>query len=278
MPHKFPIRSMCGAPPGKRILAFDLSQAESWIVAYRANSYNMKMALTKGDIHSLTALMINDMKIPTGEDMFLYSLKAKGFLTEETRYGGKKTNHSTNYKQSAGGMADAINLEGLITVSHKQTKKWQRQYLDFYGIEPWWMEVEEKLRVKRRLTNGYGFTRTFHSPIGQELYRKGIAFDPQSTIADHTYGAVHKDLGIEGGLKQVVKRIIKPSKGELELVQSAHDSGMIYFPESWDVLELAGRVRELMERPLVIEGEMFTIPSDYKVGGRWEEYEKLKVA
>jgi len=52
---KLKLRSMVRAKPGQLLANFDLSQAESWVVAYLANEERMKDALANGDIHTETA-------------------------------------------------------------------------------------------------------------------------------------------------------------------------------------------------------------------------------
>jgi hypothetical protein len=49
---KLKIRSIIRAKPNHLLLAFDLSQAESWVVAYLANEPRMKKALMYGDINT----------------------------------------------------------------------------------------------------------------------------------------------------------------------------------------------------------------------------------
>lgn len=286
---KIAIRSKLRAAKGKKFLAVDLSQAEAWAVAYLAREPTMKQALIRGDIHTLTAISVNNLTVPEEHkaDLISYSKILKKTIPDEQRYVGKKSNHSFNYLQTEYGAAAAINKEGIVTVSIKQTRGFRTKYIELYsGIESWWREVASEVRANKRLTTPYGFVRTFYQVPGTslkcDLDREAVAFVPQSTIADHMYGDVQEELGIEGGLKCIVKNICTPCNirfcdepSHIHLVHSAHDSGILEFPQELDVKELWEDCKRYLERPMVINDEQFTIPADAKWGERWEEFEKV---
>jgi len=256
---------MIHAPKDHLLLSCDLSQAEAWVVAYAADEPRMKAALKTGKIHETTA-------------QFCLELPSM-VMSEEQRYVGKKCNHAFNYRMGPERCCEIINKEGLITVSNKQTKKFHSKYLELYRIQDWWREIEEKLKYERSLQNYYGFRRNFHQAISPELFKEGTAFIPQSTIADHMYGNIQPNFPRSGGLLEVHRQITSPSKGEFKLVHSAHDSCIIEFPKRHDVKELYCRVKNLLERPMMINGEEFTVPMDGKYGEVWEDgMEKIKNA
>jgi hypothetical protein len=250
---------MLRAPKGKLLLSVDLSQAEAWIVAYCANEPTMKLELQFGDIHKRTARTILD--IPARD------------LTEDERYTGKKCNHAFNYLMGPDRAAEVINKEGQIVVTVRQTKIYRKKYLELYRIENWWLDVENQLKQFHTITTPYGFTRRFYNS-GKEGLKEGVAFIPQSTVADHMYGRTQPG-GIDGGLKLVEANIIRGNRS-LRIIHSAHDSCIIEFDRTMDIYELYGEVKKYIKRPMVINGEEFTIPCDAKVGERWEEFEKLK--
>lgn len=262
---KIPIRSMIRAPKGKRLLSVDLSQAEAWVVAYLANDPIMKYELLKGDIHTRTAKSI----------LSLPDHITKTTIEETQRYTGKKCNHAFNYLMGPERAAEVINKEGQITVTIKQTKLFRKRYLELYKISNWWMDVENQLKSTHTLTTPYGFTRRFYGQ-GKEMVKEGVAFLPQSTVADHTYGKVQSPSQTSGGLLEAYRRIIAPSSGEIKIIHSAHDSGMFEFPSTLDVYTLYGEIKQCLMRPMVINGEEFTIPVDGKYGEHWECFDKLK--
>lgn len=255
---KIPIRSQIRAKKDHLLLSVDLSQAEAWVVAFSANEPTMKLELQFGDIHKRTARTV-------------LNILARD-LTDEERYVGKKCNHAFNYKMKAPRAAEVINKEGQVTVSVKQTTLYRKRYLELYRIEGWWLDIENQLRQYHQLTTPYGFTRRFYNS-GEDGIKEGIAFIPQSTIADHMYGRVQLG-GSKGGLKEVESRICRGNE-EIRIIHSAHDSAILEFPKSIDVKELYADVKQYLYRPMEINGEQFTIPVDGKYGERWEEFEKV---
>lgn len=266
---------MICAPKDCYLLSLDLSQAEAWVVAYKCNDPNMKDALKRGDIHSLTGAMVNDFKIPTDTDIIQYTkqLYLDGILSKDQRYIGKKSNHAFNYRMGPEMGAIQINKEGNISVSIKQVRGWHKRYHEFYMLQNWWSEIEDRLRENRTLTTVYGFRRVFYNQWGNELFKEATAFEPQSTIADHMLGAVQKEIGIEGGIRTIYKRIIKPSKGFIKAINTAHDSLILEVPKD-RINEVSAECLGYLMRPIMINGETFTIPADSSYyPERWGENE-----
>lgn len=265
---KLKLRSMIVAPKGKVLIACDLSQAESWIVAYRANEPRMKHALNFGDIHRETALG--------------FFPKPPELIITEERYIGKQFNHASSYRMGPERAAEIINKKSdqppFVTVSLTQAKEFSRKWHTLYNVKTWWSEIEEQLNQTRSITTAYGRKRHFFAAWGNELFKEATAYEPQSTVADHFNGAVHPELGIEGGLLGIYRKLIKTGSynQELKIVHQAHDSLMMECPQEVS-LEVAGIMTEQLRRPLVINGEEFTIPSDCEIGERWGEMEKVKV-
>lgn len=257
---------MVRASPGHYLLSIDLSQAEGWVVAYLANEPTMKKELQFGDIHSNTARYLYDLPDTA-------TIK-NGMMTEDQRFIGKKCNHAFNYLMSAEFCVDVINKEGRLVVSLRDTKKFRNKYLELYRLQNWWFSIEEELRNTHTLTTPYGFTRRFYQTFGRDLYKEGTAFIPQSTIADHIYGRIQPQLGIKGGLLEVYNQILSRTNS-IRLCQSAHDSGLFEVSEDLDVKEVYGDIAQYIKRPMVVNGEQFTIPCDAKWGPRWEEFEKV---
>lgn len=253
------------ASPGNLLLAFDLSQAESWIVAHLAEEANMKDALINADIHTRTAQII-----------FKKQDIEKGGAE---RYMGKQTNHATSYGEAEETMAKAINKKSdeppFVTVSVRQCKQYQAAWHDYYknikGV--FWPEIQEQLRKNRTLVTPYDRERMFFAEWGNKLFQEGYAYIPQSTVADHFNGAVQKELGIEGGLLRIHKILIDKNP-EIKIINQSHDSIMIDCPR-----EIANEVQEIvfsnLYRPILIKGETFFIPVDGEIGERWGELEKV---
>jgi DNA polymerase I-like protein with 3'-5' exonuclease and polymerase domains len=289
MKRKF--RDLLVAPKGKTIIAADLSQAETWIVAYSANEDNMKFALKYGDIHAQTASLIyfpqqqenHEWKKVNGH----YICKNCGVdISYEMRYLGKKCNHGTSYRMKAKQQATSINKESdqppYLIVTEKQCEGYQAAWHGYYNIRNWWYDIENQLDKDRTLTTPYNRQRTFYGNLSNpyeraETLKAATAFAPQSTVCDHFTGKVQDELGIEGGLLKIYSNIVKKSKGEVELVNMSHDSCVLYVPNQM-VNEVALESKSYLLRPLIVKGEEFTIPVDVEVGERYGSLEKLKEA
>lgn len=269
---KLPIRSMYVAPKGKVLCGFDLSAAEAWIVAYLANDPNMKRELAEGDIHSFSATGIFDILV----DLTIPGKAKYKHVPDEQRYVGKKMNHAGNYRTGPFKIAEFINKEGIITISVADAKRFHAKWLSTFNLQNWWSEIDYIASTTRIMTTTYGFRRKFWGIYGDDLKKEMTAFEPQSTVADHMHGAVHPELGIRGGNLAIFQDIVLPSKGEIVMCNTAHDSVMLEVPQTL-ASEVIPHVVSLLRRPLVVKGEQFTIPVDAEVGERWKEMEKVKV-
>jgi len=96
---------------------------------------------------------------------------------------------------------------------------------------------------------------------------------PQSTIADHFNGMVHPELGINGGLREIRKRLIRPFP-DRAIINQSHDSCIIEVPKE-DGPELAIAMIAMLKRPLIVDGQEFVIPADGEIGERLGEMEKV---
>ncbi len=266
MKTKLFMRSMLVAKKGHKLIQWDFSQAETWVVAFYAKSETMKNSLLHGDIHTDTAVGIFE--------------SPKEEITKVQRYLGKRANHELSYGASYYMLVQSINQESdkppFITVSNKEGKDIFYGWHKFHWAvsENYWTFVKEELRANHRvLTNPYGRSIILYNKEGDDLYKEAYAYLPQSTVADHTNGNVQDELGIEGGIDKVKEVFV--DKGMFVIGNQSHDS-FIAEVENSKVDDVVEPVRNLLERPLVINGEEFTIPVDCEVGERWGEMEEVK--
>src|SRR3990167_677518 len=260
---KYSIRSIFIAPKGSQFLSMDLKQAESYIVAFSAREENMKQALQHDDIHLLTASILFD--------------KPKTEITKDERYVGKRFNHALAYRMSAERAYQVFNKDAQlsgVTLPLAQVKIYRDKWHDFYRIKEWWTSLENKLNHDRTLTTVYGRSRTFYGRWGDELFKEATAYIPQSTVSDHTNGYVQPELGIEGGLLGIHKWTKK--NAGCRLVHQGHDSLMLEIPINREK-EIAPEVVKLLKRPMMILGEIFTIPVDVDYGERFGELCKMEM-
>lgn len=273
--NKLKFRSMFIAPKDKYLLQIDLSQAESWIVAYEAKDENMKHALRNGIIHETAVVIIFDIPIE--------QVDKKG----TQRYLGKRINHGSGYGMNAPRQTEIINKDSgeppylIVTVDQVQgyQNKWHSH---FWRVKEWHGEVRDALRQDRTLITTYGRKRTFYGEIPRtdsgKFWKEAYAYKPQSTVADHFTGLLHPELQIPGGMKAIWNDFCSKSKSgedEIKMINMSHDSLILEVPKPI-VSEIAGMCKARLERPLVINGELFTIPADAEYGERNGEWEKIK--
>lgn len=281
---KLDYRSIFIAPPGKLLVHTDLSQAESWVVAYLADERNMKYALHNSDIHCQTG---GALYFRTGCDhhwvkFTLTCTRCGATLTKDQRYLSKRRNHSSSYGVGPDKAMRVINADSdkppYISITLKESKEHHENWHAYYNVKGWWGEVLQKDRV---MTTSYGRTRRFYDEWGDELERKKIAFEPQGTVADHFSGVIHPLVGKEGGLIEIYRRLIRPYNcGAIscdhrechKIINMSHDSCILELP-SENARDVGLQAEQLLLRPIVIKDEEFTIPTDGLIGERWSEGE-----
>jgi len=262
---KLPVRSFLSAAPGNILLAFDFAQAESWVTAYLANCSAMIHALQTGDIHSTSARV-------------LYDLHPDATPTKDERYMAKKFNHSFNYGTSPMMIAHMVNVESInppyITLTVAQARiLHEKMKLLYHEIPKWWLDIQRELSQTRLLRTPYGRQRSFLGAWGDGLFKEAYSYIPQSTVADHCNGVVQPELGIAGGMLEIYRQFVKPGR-DIKIINTAHDSVILELPRQLESELLEGCYR-LLHRPIIVNGERFTIPVDAEVGLAWGELEVI---
>lgn len=276
---KIDYRSIFVAPKDKLLVSIDLSQAESWVVAFLANEPNMKYALQFSDIHcqGAGAIFIRNGCFHDWDKKTRTCKKCAGVLTVDQRYLGKRRNHASSYGMGAEKSMKIINADSdkppYVTITMKESEEQHKIWHQFYDVKNWWAEVKAK---DRTMITSYGRLRNFYAQWGDELEREKIAYEPQSTVADHFNGAIHPLVGIEGGLVKIYEDLIEPYKDH-KIINQSHDSCILELPKEV-APEIGIRAQKLLLRPIVIKDESFTIPTDGKIGDRWDDAEMEKLA
>jgi hypothetical protein len=196
----------------------------------------------------------------------------------DERFSGKKTNHATAYGEEAFMLMTSINKESdkppYITIDITQATKYNKVWHDYYSIKSWWQSIQDELSETRALVTPYGRSRRFYASWGSSLFKEAYAYKPQSTVADHFNGAIHPELGIVGGFKELYKRHVEVKKF-YNIINHSHDSLLLHVPMPVSE-DLIYEIRSILERPMVVNGETFTIPVDGEIGERFGEMEKIK--
>jgi DNA polymerase I-like protein with 3'-5' exonuclease and polymerase domains len=257
------------------LLSVDLSQAESWIVAFLARDLAMKDALMNDDIHNTCARTIFPELETFTQDVIPKKEFAKKF--EQQRFGAKQTNHATSYMEGPELFTLIYNMRaiefGYDSISIRQAKIFQsRWHNKFCNVKPWWDDILRELYDNGGvITTPYGRKRLFRGPINRNLQKEAVAYKPQNTVGMHFNGAIQKFNPVPGGLIEIRKRIPK----EVQIVNQAHDSAIFITPTAiWqDVYSIA---KDCLFRPVIVNGEEVWIPVDGEIGERWGELEKIK--
>lgn len=259
------LRSMVCAPPGELLISCDLSQAESWIVAFEADEPTIKAALvSKEGFHVITARAIFENELLNKQDNPIEI------------YTGKKTNHATSYMMKPPTFAAQYNKESNNVISVGQARRYQdRWHLKYPRVKYWWDEIREELRKHNGyLSNSYNRRRQFLGPQDDTMLRDAVSFKPQSTIGDHFRGKQQRHSEIPGGLLEFRRRI-EPFKDECKIIQQGHDSALLRTKKEI-AMDMAHLFRECLHRPIMVRGEVCLIPVDGEIGERWGEMEKIK--
>ena len=289
---KVKIRSLYRAPAGKILLAADLSQAESWIVAYLSGGELMKKYLLHSDIHSETGVELFDKHGdgPCLDEFHNWVSKGKEkdctvchlHLLETERYVGKQNNHANSYGMGPERQAQVINKQSdkppYVTVSVKECRGFQSKWHGLYpNVHDWHLNIQEELKRNHYLETPYGFKRTFYGRYDEQLFKSAYSFIPQSTVCYHFAGAEQpgRITKIKSGLRGVRKDIIGDSK-EMKIVNMSHDSFVMELPEVL-LNEIAGLVYNKLFRPMEINGESFSIPVDVEVGGDYGSMKSYEI-
>jgi DNA polymerase-1 len=233
------IRSLFIADDGCTFINADLSQAEARVVAYLAGESRLIDVFTKGgDIHRKNAANIFGIR--------------EEEVSDDKRQLAKRVVHASNY-----GMGP-ITFARTAGVTAAEARRLLNQYFATYpGLVNWHLAIKQQLRAKRYLVTPFGRKRVFYALYEEAMFKEGLAYIPQSTVADIVGQAM----------------VCLHSKG-VQLLLQVHDSILVQCPDE-EVEQTVKVVRECMTRPLTVNGRTLTIPCDVKVGKNWEEMKKI---
>lgn len=256
----------------KVFLSFDLAGAEWVIVAYLTGDKNMLSVVQEGKSpHTVTAsLMFNvPEEVILAEEKALEGStdpaeirayrEAQGFAgapmpaAKTGRQGGKECNFSLNYD------VGPVEFSRRTLNPLPESKRLIRLYrtVAYPGLPPWHRHTQKLIRRDGCLTNCFGRRRDFYKKPGDDMYRVGYAFKPQSTVYDVTRVAMQR---------------IYHDEPEIELMMQVHDEIVMQAPcDPVFIAEAVPRIRQHLTVPLCyadpngIERE-FTLGMDGKLG------------
>jgi DNA polymerase I-like protein with 3'-5' exonuclease and polymerase domains len=220
--------------PGEVIVNVDLAQAEARVVAYVSGDIGLKALFTSGvDYHTANAMRIWGITDPMR-------------VTPEQRQKAKIGGHGSNYG------ATEITLALQLGISLSEAKNFRLRYFSAYQqLAQWHERLRSQLLKTRTIVTPMNRKRVFLGRMNDDLFRNGLAFTPQSTIADLMNHAICTALAEQPHHK---------------LLLQCHDSLAFSIPYG-EVDDFIAWLRPHVERTITIErGEQFVIPADFEVG------------
>ena len=237
------------ADEGSMLFNVDISQGENRIVAHIAPEPVQIDAFTNNkDMHRLTASLIFGKSYEEVSDESGSSPLGNGDQSE--RYWGKKLNHSLNY--GMGYKKFALDFELPEVEAKLLVERWHQVYPGIRQYHEW---VKQQLYKDRTLTNPYGRSRLFLERWGDELFKAGYDYTPQSTVAYKIN---------EQGMIYIWDTLPK-----VDMLNQVHDSLVFQLPLSMSLEEQADyliKIVSSLETPIPWRGSSFTLPVDVKVG------------
>lgn len=172
--YKLPnVRKLFVPDKGYMIFDADLKGADGQVVAWEADDRELKQWLRDGtDMHVQHALLV-------GEEQRLLTLEPKSHAYYEIRQSYKHAVHAAHY----GASAYAISVHPAIGwPKHKAERFLNRYFLRRPGIKEWHDRTAIDLKLKRTVTNRFGY-RIIYFDREDQLLPQALAWLPQSTVA-----------------------------------------------------------------------------------------------
>lgn len=197
------IRKLFVPDAGCEMFDTDLSKADLRIVVWEAGEDEMKAMLAEG----------RDPYVETAREFYRDPTIVKTLPSgmEHPKYRTFKSfSHGSHYLGTPTGLARRL---ALTVHEAERTQKW---YFGKYPKIPQWQErMKEEIRRTHSVSNRFGYRRHYFDRIDDALFRKAIAWIPQSTV---------------GILIDKVWLNIFDTLPEVEVLLQVHDSLMGQFP------------------------------------------------
>lgn len=258
------VRQVVEAPPGFSLVYIDLKTAESYAVAYLVaaltGDYSYLRACSSGDLHTSVA----EMTWP-GLGWQQGNLKHNRRVADAIFYRdfsyrdmAKRGGHATNYYGQPRTVATHLKVPSQLIEQFQQ-----RYFTAFPGIPLWHLDTIARIQRDGTLVTPLHRERRFWGRSSDAAtHREGIAFVPQSLVADV----------MNEGLVQVQSWILKEKLSEAcSLLAQVHDAGLFVARNSelkWLVPELTTRIVYPVDFGSV---GVMAIPADAQVGKRWSK-------
>jgi DNA polymerase I-like protein with 3'-5' exonuclease and polymerase domains len=273
---------------GKIFIQVDQAGAEALIVAYLCRNGNFRslflnrvkphvyvaLHLFKGiwekrlnrSMDLYTRARIPDLKNIEGWGEVDRMIKDSDNWASDQRYYfiAKQVCHSSNYDIKAPTLQlnTLLKSEGSVALSLKQCKEFLSIYHDLFPeIRAWHQDIQFELKNGRILKNLFNYPRRFNGPFGDDLFKQGYAYKPQSTVGTITNIAI----------TNLQSRIDSDDSllNGVDLLNNSHDSILCQCPMGQEKI-VAAEVKKEMEIELTSpRGEVFRMMTETQVGFNW---------
>lgn len=255
------------ADPGMEIGYADYKQGESNIVAHLSGDEKYIAAHLSGDVHTFAARLIwPDM--PWTGDLAKDKKVAKALPNwdqvagHDFRFQAKRFQHGANY---------GLTPQGISMIEHiplGQARGAYRNYMyEFDGIGAWQQWMRKKVEGQETICNPLGrCINLFGRPWDKHTWRQGLAFQPQSTLADI------EDIAIWRVWRYLEEKLIL-------LLAQVHDAILHELPEKR--LDLERELLKYMSIPVPVtdirgKTRIMTIGVESALGKNWGHYHAEK--
>ena len=282
-------RGMYIADEGCVFCYFDLTQAESQVVSYRADIPKWKeqyaRARKDGSYDAHRALASEMFKVPYEQVPTEDWQETNGIFRPTIRYTAKRCRHALNYRMERFRLSEVTGLP-YHTAAHAFTV--------YHSITPelmeWWKEEERLFKSTREVYNALGRRFRVIQRIDEDVLKSIVAFFPQSTIGDKItqvwYQSEEDDdwpddarIAIDVHDNLVAIATEKTAKTCLRIMKK-HAESPIWIQDVW---------KRKKHEPLIIPAELkISVPSSWDGGKstfvadpngkhRWSYMEKVKL-
>lgn len=240
---------------GMELAYLDLKQAESNVVAHVSQDIAYIEAHRIGDVHTFVARLVWPELKWTGDlkqDKKIAKVNPQWDLApgHDFRFQAKRIQHGSNF---------GLTPQGISMIAHIpliEAKKAQANYfMAFPKIRVWQEQQAIKIRNHEHLTNRLGRTiLLFGRPWDPHTIKQGLAFDPQSSVADIL------DLAM-------LRMWWDMDPMQIELLAQVHDALLLQFQRGR--LDILKQAISYMQIPIPVHGRTMIIQPEIAVGMNW---------
>ena len=291
-------RDLIIADESKILIQIDQAGAEALIVAYLCRKGQYRDLFENGiKVHSFIALHVfkdawkkcfpssvidelcklspKELKNHENYKSVFNTIKKSDDWPAKERYYfiAKMICHASNYNMKA--PTFQLNVlqksDGAINLTLKQCNEFLGLYhLLFPEIREWHESIKRELKKNGYLINLFGEKRYFFEQDGEDKWKQGFAFKPQSTVGEITNrGVVHLQTFIEEN--EPIR------KGGFDLLQNGHDSILSQcINEDYIIKRIVKEKKKAIEVELIspFDGTKFRMKSEVSIGKNWGPYKE----